>query len=72
MIFMLSVDFLKINFFQTFFQKHSVSNSFDADQAEHFVGPDLSPNCLERSAGDTKFHCKQSKSYYTSEFQGTT
>ena len=30
-----------------------MSNSLDSDQARHFVGPDLSPNCLQRlSAGD--------------------
>ena len=32
----------------------SVSNSLDLDQARHFVGPDLAPNCLQRlSADDT-------------------
>ena len=31
-----------------------VSNSLDSDQARHFVGPDLGPNCLQRfSADDT-------------------
>ena len=31
-----------------------VSNSFDPDQARHFVGPDLDPNLLQRlSAEDT-------------------
>ena len=31
-----------------------VSNSLDPDQARHFVGPDLGPNCLQMlSAGDT-------------------
>ena len=31
-----------------------VSNSLDPDQARHFVGPDLDPNCLQRlSADDT-------------------
>ena len=31
-----------------------VSNSLDPDQAQHFVGPDLGPNCLPRlSADDT-------------------
>ena len=31
-----------------------VSNSLDPDQAQHFVGPDLGPNCLQRiSADDT-------------------
>ena len=32
----------------------NVSNSLDPDQARHFVGPDLGPNCLEKlSADDT-------------------
>ena len=35
----------------------TVSKSLDPDQARHFVGPDLGPNCLQRiSADDT---CKQ-------------
>ena len=45
-----------------FFQNHpfrkilsgipSVSNSLDPDQARHFVGPDLGPNCLQRISVD--------------------
>ena len=30
----------------------SVSNSLDPDQAQHFVGPDLGPNCLQRLSAD--------------------
>ena len=31
-----------------------MSNILDPDQAQHFVGPDLGPNCLQRlSADDT-------------------
>ena len=31
-----------------------MSNSLDPDQAQHFVGPDLGPTCLQRlSADDT-------------------
>ena len=31
-----------------------MSNSLDPDQARHFVGPDLGPNCLQMlSAYDT-------------------
>ena len=29
-----------------------MSNSFDPDQAQHFVGPDLGPNCLLRLLAD--------------------
>ena len=35
-----------------FFQYHRVSNSLDPDQAQHFVGPDLGPNCLQRLSAD--------------------
>ena len=42
--------FLKNSFKNTI----RVSNSLDLDQARHFVGPDLGPNCLQRlSADDT-------------------
>ena len=43
--------FFKINFFKKFFKDYHqmirVSNSLDPDQARHFVGPDLGPNCLQ-------------------------
>ena len=29
-----------------------VANSLDPDQARHFVGPDLGPNCLQRLSAD--------------------
>ena len=29
-----------------------VSNSLDPDQARHFVGPELGPNCLQRISSD--------------------
>ena len=32
-----------------------MSHSLDTDQAQHFVGPDLGPNCAQRlSADDTR------------------
>ena len=31
-----------------------MSNSLDPDQARHFVGPDLGPNCLQRLSVDDK------------------
>ena len=31
-----------------------MSNSLDPDQARHFVGPDLGPNCLQRLSADNK------------------
>ena len=37
-----------------FFNNIRVSNSLDPDQARHFVGPDLGPNCLQRLSADDK------------------
>ena len=37
-----------------FFNTILVSNSLDPDQAQHFVGPDLGPNCLQRLSADNK------------------
>ena len=37
-----------------FFNAIQVSNSLDPDQARHFVGPDLGPNCLQRLSADNK------------------
>ena len=35
-----------------FFDTIRVSNSLDPDQARHFVGPDLGPNCSQRLSAD--------------------
>ena len=35
-----------------------MSNSLDLDQARHFVGPELGPNCLQRLTADDT--CRQS------------
>ena len=37
-----------------FFHTIWVSNSLDPDQARHFVGPDLGPNCLQGLSADIK------------------
>ena len=37
-----------------FFNTIRVSNRLDPDQARHFVGPDLGPNCLQRLSADNK------------------
>ena len=29
-----------------------MSNGLDSDQDQHFVGPDLDPNCLQRLSAD--------------------
>ena len=52
MLLLLSADFSKINFFKIFFL--GVSNSLDPDQDRDSVGPDLYPNCLQRSSADDK------------------
>ena len=41
-------SFSKISFRNTI----RVTNSLDPDQARHFVGPDLGPNCLQRLSAD--------------------
>ena len=59
--------FSKNSFRNTF----KVSNSLDPDQAQHFVGPDLGPNCLQRLSADNttiigkKFTGSQNKILYT-------
>ena len=48
--------FLKNQLFQkkSFRNTTRMSNSLDPDQAGHFVGPDLGPNCLQRLSAETK------------------
>ena len=47
--------FSKITFSKTSFRNTiRVSNSLDADQDRHSVGPDLGPNCLHRLSTDDK------------------
>ena len=43
--FLSSADFFKIIFFEKLFQEYIIN--LDPDQARHFVGPDLGPNCLQ-------------------------
>ena len=44
------LTFLKISFRNTV----KVSNGLDPDQDQHFVGPDLGPNCLQRLSAEEK------------------
>ena len=56
MLYLSSDDFFKTNFLEKFFKVNTirVSNSLDPDQARQNVGPDLSPNSLQKlSAEDT-------------------
>ena len=50
-----------------FFNTIRVSNRLDPDQARHFVGPDLGPNCLQRLSADNK-----SKELNTEQLVDTT
>ena len=50
--------FFKIDSFKKFFHDyHQCQNSLDPDQAQHFVGPDLGSNCLERLSADNQSTC---------------
>ena len=51
----LQTYFSKLTFSKNYFRiTIRVSNSLDPDQAQHVVGPDLGPNCLQKlSADDT-------------------
>ena len=46
--------FFKIDWKNDFRNFFRVSNSLDPDQTRHLVGPNLGPNCLERSAANNK------------------
>ena len=48
-----------------------MSNSLDPDQARHFVGPDLGPNCLQRLSTDDKVPLS-GKELNTEQFLDTT
>ena len=48
---MLPADFFKINVFKKIF-RNAISDRLDPDQARHFVGPDLGPNCLQILSAD--------------------
>ena len=56
MLFCRLLIFFKINFFRKILSgiPSECQTVFDPDQARHFVGSDLGPNCLQRlSADDT-------------------
>ena len=49
------LTFFKSNFFKYSFRNTiRVSNGLDPDQDGQNVGPDLSPNCLQRLSADDK------------------
>ena len=49
--FFLNLTFSKKSYINTI----KVSNSLDTDQERCSVGPDLGPNCLQRSSADDRF-----------------
>ena len=56
--------FLKINFFKHSFRYTGpllVSNGLDPDQDQRPVGPNLSPNCLQRLSAEDESHCAARK-----------
>ena len=51
--FHLLIFFSKSTFSKNYFRNTvRMSNSLDPDQARHFVGPDLGPNCLQKLSAD--------------------
>ena len=54
LLFRLLFFFSIFTFPKKFFQEHSVSNGLDPDQDRPSVGPDLSPNCLQKLLADKK------------------
>ena len=48
--------FSKLKFQKILSSILSVSNSLGPDPVGRFVGPDLGPNCLQRSSADGKIH----------------
>ena len=53
--FLWTVDFMPNSTFSknSFMNTIRVSNSLDPDQARHFDGPDLGPNCLQKLSADS-------------------
>ena len=52
-IFVVCLYFSKLSFSRNYFRNiKRVTNSVDPDQARHFVGPDLDPNCLYRLSAE--------------------
>ena len=56
LLFLHTLSWCHINLFDCwiFFKTIRVSNSLDPDQARHFVGSDLGPNCLQRLSADVR------------------
>ena len=60
--FLSSADFFRINIFKNSFRNTiKVSNSLNQEQARHFVGPDVGPNCPQRTSADDTCVCLEEK-----------
>ena len=57
---------LKISFFKKILSgiNTRMSNSLDPDQTQHFVGPNMDPNCLQSSSTGKKIMLHMNKSIY--------
>ena len=52
--------FFKIDIFKNYFRNTiKMSGSLDPDQARHYVGPDLGPNCFQRLSADIHMQIKE-------------
>ena len=66
MLFFRPLIFSKSSFLKNSFKNcMRVSNSLNSDQARHFVGPDLGPNCLRRFSVDAT---RRQRVYYVETF----
>ena len=63
MLLLSSADFFQNKFYHHFFFRNTVrvSNDLDLDQDQHFVGPDLGPNCLQKLSAGGKSRNKLGK-----------
>ena len=49
-----------------------MSNNLDPDQAQHFVGPDLDPNCFQRFQADATSRLGYNPLYMETSFMSTS
>ena len=60
-----AVFFSKSTFSKNYFGNAiSVSNNLNPDQAQHFVGPDLGTNCLQRLSAADKISPKKVVAFF--------
>ena len=70
--FLLADFFFKLTFSKNCFRNtFELSNCLDPDQARHFVGPDLYPNCLKKG-GKELMHLSKVQYKYNSKTSSMT